>query len=278
MNLSILRNLQRTLLPLLLLTAVALPTTAADLSVDEIVHRVNKTAYYQGKSGRANVQMEITDKPGRIRQRRLTILRRDEADSDDIADTAYHSNQKLYVYFQRPADVNKMVFLVWKQLDQDDDRWLYLPALDLVKRIAASDQRTSFAGSDYYYEDVSGRNLNADHHQLIETTENYYVLKHTPKDPKSVEFDHYVMYVHKTSFIPVQTQYFDARGEKYRVATALNVETIDGYPTVTQSSMEDLRSGSKTVLTYSYVSYNVDLPDVIFSERYLRNAPTGYLR
>ncbi len=29
-----------------------------------------------------------------------------------------------------------MTLLVWKHQDRDDDRWLYLPALDLVKRIA----------------------------------------------------------------------------------------------------------------------------------------------
>jgi len=57
------------------------------------------------------------------------ILRRDVADGGD---------QKFYVYFLEPADVRKMVYMVWKHTDRDDDRWLYLPALDLVKRIAAS--------------------------------------------------------------------------------------------------------------------------------------------
>lgn len=250
----------------------------AQPDVAEIVNQTNKTAYYQGKSGRAQVQMAITDSQGRVRERRFTILRLDESDSDEVTDGAYHSDQKFYVFFQRPADVNKMAFLVWKHLGQDDDRWLYLPALDLVKRIAASDQRTSFVGSDYFYEDVSGRDLEADEHELIETIDSYYVLKHTPKDPANVEFSYYVMYVHKTTFIPVQTTYYDKNGEKYRVANALNVETIDGHPTVTQASMEDLRSGSKTVMSYSAVTYDVELPDEIFSERYLRSAPVKYLR
>ncbi|WP_461517722.1 outer membrane lipoprotein-sorting protein [Porticoccus sp.] len=247
-------------------------------SVDEIIHRANQTSYYQGKDGRAQVMMTITDSQGRERERRFTILRRDVSDSDDIAGEAYNGDQQFYVFFQRPADVNKMAFLVWKHLGTDDDRWLYLPALDLVKRIAATDQRTSFVGSDYFYEDVSGRDINADTHELLEITDNYYVLKHTPKDPDSVEFSHYVMYVHKTSFIPVQTEYFDKNGEKYRMATALGVDTIDGYPTVTKASMEDLRSGSKTLMSYSAVTYNVGLPEDIFSERYLRRAPVQYLR
>lgn len=248
------------------------------LSVDEIVNRTNYQAYYQGKDGRAQVQMSITDSQGRQRERRFTILRLDESDSDEVAGDAYSGDQKFYVYFQRPADVNKMAFLVWKHLGADDDRWLYLPALDLVKRIAAADQRTSFVGSDYFYEDVSGRSLEDDHHELIEANENYYVLKNTPKDPASVEFSYFIMYVHKTSFIPVQTEYFDKNGEKYRIASAHNVQDIDGHATVVQSSMQDLRSGSTTIMSYSKVDYDVGLPEDIFSERYLRKAPIQYLR
>jgi outer membrane lipoprotein-sorting protein len=114
-----------------------------------------------------------------------------------------------------------MVFMVHKKLSGDDDRWLYLPALDLVKRIAASDKRTSFVGSDYFYEDVSGRSIDADTHQLLKTTDNYYVVRNTPKDAGSVEFAHYDMYIHKQTFLPVQIEFFDGAGQKYRIARAL---------------------------------------------------------
>jgi len=252
--------------------------TMGEPDIDEIVNQANYVAYYQGRDGRAQVSMEIMDNQGRKRERRFTILRRDASDSDTIEGGAYNGDQKFYVYFQRPADVNKMAFLVWKHLGEDDDRWLYLPALDLVKRIAAADQRTSFVGSDYYYEDVSGRGLNEDVHELEDVTDTYFVVKNTPKNPDSVEFSYYRMYIHKDSFIPVQTEYFDKSGEKYRVATVSKVETIQGRTTVTQSSMEDLRTGSKTTVTYNRVEYDLGLPEDIFSERYLRRAPVDYLR
>ncbi len=251
---------------------------AQSLTVDEIVHRANKVSYYAGQDGRAQVEMTITDNQERVRNRRMTILRKDVPETDAMENAAYRGEQKFYVYFTRPADVNKMGFLVWKKLDSDDERWLYLPALDLVKRIAASDKRTSFVGSDFYYEDVSGREIDEDSHELIETTDNYYVLKNTPKDPSSVEFDHYKMYIHKDSFIPVQVEYYDAQGSKYRVATALKVDTIQGHATVTKASMENLKTGSKTVMEYSDVEYDIGLPDDIFSERYLRKPPRQFLR
>lgn len=246
-------------------------------SVDAIVHHANYVSYYQGRSGRAKVEMTITDSQDRTRHRAFTILRRDAKETDDLKDAAYWGEQKFYVYFHKPADVAETVFMVHKHLDRDDDRWLYLPALDLVKRIAATDKRTSFMGSDFFYEDVSGRSIDLDKHELQQTTKNYYVLKHTPQKPEDVEFSHYIMYVHRKSYIPVQTVYYDKNGEKYRVYTALKVENIQDFPTVTQSSMENLKTGSKTVMTYSDVKYNLDLPDDIFTERYLRKPPREHL-
>lgn len=265
---------------LMLLAAGLLPAFAvlAQPSVDEIVHRANLAAYYQGKDGRAQVQMTITDKQGRERERRMIILRRDDPDSDALEDDAYWGEQKYYVYFQRPSDLNRTVFMVWKHLDSDDDRWLYLPSLDLVRRISATDKRNSFVGSDFFYEDVSGRNINLDEHELIDTTDVYYVVKSTPKNPNNVEFAWYESYIHKDSFIPVQISYYKEGGEKYREATALEVETIDGFPTVTNSRMKSLETGSTTTMEYLSVEYDVGLPEDIFTERYLRRAPREYLR
>jgi len=251
-----------------LFLAAAAPALGA--TVDEVIAQANHVSYYQGRDGKAKVAMTITDAQGRKRSRDFTILRRDGDDND--------GPQKFYVYFRAPADVAKTVFMVWKKNEGDDDRWMYLPALDLVKRIAASDERTSFVGSHFFYEDVSGRAPDEDTHELTEEAEHYYVLKSTPKDKGAVEFDHYVSYIHKVTYLPVQIQYFDGQGENYRTYEALKVDTINGFPTVTASRMTDGRIGGFTEMTYSDVAYDRGLDDTIFSERYLRNPPRRELR
>lgn len=244
--------------------------------VDVIVDNANHAAYYQGDDGRAQISMTITDAQGRTRGRRFTILRLDETPEGEA--TAQGGEQFYYVYFHRPADVNKTAFMVWKHIGGDDDRWLYLPALDLVKRIAASDERTSFVGSHFFYEDVSGRGTQEDAHELLETTDNYYVLKNTPKKPDLVEFAYYKMWIHKETFIPIKTEYYDENGEMYREYTVQKVARIQGIQTVTQAVMKDLQMGGETVMVYDQVSYDVGLPKDIFSERYLRNPPRRFLR
>jgi hypothetical protein len=47
---------------------------------------------------------------------------------------------------------------------------------------------------------------------------------------------------------------------------------------VVKAKMSDLRGGGHTVTTYAEVTYDLDLPESIFSERYLRAAPRKYLR
>jgi hypothetical protein len=255
--------------------------TSPQITVDEIVNRTNYVAYYQGTSGRANVSMVIRDSQGREQQREFTILRKNvlpQKEAEKAGPSRHTGDQKFYVYFHRPADVRRMVFMVWKNVGKDDDRWMYYPAYDLVKRIAASDKRTSFVGSDFLYEDVSGRSIEEDAHELARTTETYYVLKNTPKKPDGVEFSSFTMWIHKTTFVPVKIEYFDKQGELYRVYQALKVETVQGYPTVVKSSMKDDRTKSETVIEYSDVKYEMDLPDEIFTERYLRRPPTEYLK
>lgn len=250
-------------------------------SVDEIVNRSNRVAYYQGRDGRADVQMVIVDAQGRERNREFTILRRDDAPPDDETDQAdFTGDQRFFVYFKAPPDVSDTVFMVWKHVarDTNDDRWLYLPDLDLVKRIAASDARTSFVGSHFFYEDVSGRNVNEDEHELVDVTDKYFILDNTPKEPDLVEFAHYKMWIHQETFLPIQVEYYDQRGEAYRRYTVLNVSRPQDFLTVTKSKMEDLRSGGHTTITYSDVEYNLGLSSDIFSERYLRKPPMEHIK
>ncbi len=243
-------------------------SSAQELRVDEIVEKANLAAYYAGEDGKADVEMIITDKNGNERSREFTILRKTIKEGGE---------QKFYVYFNRPGDVRKMVFMVWKNVGKDDDRWLYVSSLDLVKRIAAGDKRTSFMGSDFLYEDVSGRGIAEDEHILVEHKDGYYLLNNIPKKPNEVEFTSYNIRINDQTFLPEKAEYY--KGEKvYRIITAEKIEVIDGYPTVIEAKAKDLETGSETVNIFSKITYDIGIPDNIFTERYLRRAPKTWLK
>ena len=242
---------------------------AAELTADQIVEKANKASYYAGTDGRAQVKMVITDRRGGTRERAFSILRMDVEGAD----------QKFYVYFTEPGDVRKMAFLVWKHVGPgtEDDRWLWLPALNLVRRIAPGDKRTSFVGSDFFYEDVSGRNVNADHHELVETTDEYYLIKNSPIDATTVEFSSYHVWIDRKSFLPRKAEYYDKKKEVYRRVEATRLETVEGHPTVMESEAHDLKLGGHTVMRFSHVDYDIGMKETIFSERFLRRPPREVL-
>lgn len=242
--------------------------SAQDLSVDEILQKANQVSYYHGNDGRAKVQMLIQDEQGRSRKRSFVVLRKN---------TGANGEQKFYVYFNQPSDMEGMAFLVWKNQEGDDDRWMYYPSLDLVKRIAGGDKRTSFVGSTFLYEDVSGRRLTADQHRLIDQAGNTYTVESTPREKGDVKFTRYISYIDKATFIPMKVEYYNERGKVYRIYEVQKWETVQGNPTVIISGMKDLDTGTTTYNRYSQVEYNIDVDERIFSERYLRSAPMNLI-
>ncbi len=237
--------------------------------IDAIIERANLASYYAGDDGRSEARMTIRDAQDRRQLRQFTVLRKNHAEGGD---------QDFMVFFSRPSDVRGTVFLVGKKVDRDDDRWLYLPGLDLVRRISAGDKRTSFVGSHFFYEDVSGRHPDDDNHELVETTDTHYVVESRPKNPGNVEFERYVTRIDRDTFLPMKTEYYDGRDRVYRVMEVLDMEEIQGHPTVTRSRISNPLDGGDTVMEFRYIEYDVGLPADIFAERYLRSPPTEWLR
>ena len=254
----------------ILLSTPSMSAEAGDLKdASQIVKRTNEAQYYAANDGRALIRMKIVDSKGRSQRRQFSVLRRDLKDGGD---------QNYLVVFDQPADVRNTAFLVKKHASKDDDRWLYLPGLDLVKRIAASDERTSFVGTHFFYEDISGRHPDEDKHELVETTDTEYLVKSTPKSSKGVEFAHYTLRINKKTFLPSQIEYVNAQGKAYRRIETAKVDTVQGKPTITRLKVSDLESGGYTLSDVSNVSYDLGIPDDIFVETSLRNPPQKWLR
>lgn len=255
---------------LILLSWFFLSPVEAQLNVEALMKNVEKVAYYSGDDGRTQARMLIVDGQGRKQYRQFSILRKDTQDNGD---------QKLMVVFSQPSDVRNTVFRVEKHtnLTQTDGRWLYLPALDLVKRISAGDKRTSFVGSHFFYEDVSGRAVEEDNFQLLDDNAEQYVLKGIPKEPSSVEFSHYIVNIDKQTLLPMKIMFFDRGGKHYRTLETIQQSLVQGYPTVLRSKVSDLNSGGYTIMEFRQPEYNIGLPQGLFSERSLRQIPRKWL-
>ena len=259
--------------------AAACPATAFAESAEEIMQRSQHAFHYAGTDARGRLTMELIDRDGGKRVRVLTMLRRNQEQGGD---------QKYFMYFHEPGDVRRLTFMVWKYPTREDDRWIFVPAVDLIRRIAAEDKYSSFAGSDFSHEDVSGRDVAEDTHTLLREEKlgqrDSFVIESIPRE--AAAFTKRISWIDKQNFLPLREEYYDAQNELHRVFTADRVEDIavgEGasgrvYPTVMKRTMKNVKTGHRTEVTVTSVAYDLGLKDADFSERRMRRPPRAWIR
>ncbi len=255
------------------------PLPAASMDADVIVARSQEAFNYAGSDMLARVRMDLVDRDKGKRSRVMTMLRRNDTKG---------GNQKYFVYFHEPRDVRRLVFMVWKYPQKDDDRWLFIPAVDLIRRIAANDKRSSFVGSDFTYEDISGRDVNADTHTLVREElkgdRNCYVIQSSPREASG--YTRRISWIDKESFLPIREEYYDAQEQLFRVFSADRIEDISvgdsaeqhAIPTVTKRTMKNVKTGHRSEVTFDSIVYDVGLNDADFTERRMRRPPREWIK
>ena len=280
-------NVRRTTLAVLLgwvaiiASSVVLPQSAepVSLSADEIIERSQRAYYFAGEDAKGRLTMELIDRQGNTRRRVLTMLRRNQESA---------GQQKYFMYFHEPGDLRRLTFMIWKYPGRDDDRWIYVPAIDLIRRIAAEDKYSSFVGSDFSYEDVSGRDVSEDTHSILGeemlADRDVFVVESIPR--ASAAFTRRVSWIDKESFLPLKEEFYDAQNQLQRIFTASIIEDVAAgegddrriYPTIMKRAMKNVRTGHRTEVTVVSVSYDLGLQDDDFSERRMRRPPRAWTR
>jgi hypothetical protein len=94
---------------------------------------------------KVDLKMLLTNSLGETSKRDMKLMAL-EVNSETEGD-------RSLTYFLSPADVEGTALLTFTKLRAQDDQWIYLPALKRVKRIASANKSSSFAGSEFSYED-----------------------------------------------------------------------------------------------------------------------------
>jgi len=241
------------------------------LDANTIVKQSQDAFYSAGSDMKVRISMTLTSSSGQKRVRDLTMLRRNEGKD---------GRQKYLVYFHQPADVRGTAFLVDKFVGKDDDRWLFIPGINVVKRLAARDAAQSFVGSEFTYEHVSGRDLDADAHKLLREEavggKDCYVVESVAT--QAAEYKRKVAWIDKKSFLPLKEEYYNGKDELFKLFTADEVKDVGAFPTVMKRTMVNKKNGNSTTAVFTDISYGVGLESDIFSERYLKDPPKKWIQ
>lgn len=247
--------------------------SATDPSGNDIMTRMNRAYYYPGTSFRTTVLMTMGGPGTAGRERVMSMLRINVGDAGE---------QKYLLYFHKPGDVRRMSCMVWKHVDLPDERWMFVPITGQVVKVLAP-ERSSFIGSDFMREDLSGRDVDADNHTVLRQEKldgrDCWVVESVPKKP--ADFTRCVTWVDRETSLPLKQEYYDIRGKLARVFTGGRIERVASeknpavlYPTVMDRTMRTLTSGRWTRVVFQDASYDPMLKPGDFSQEHMRT-PIG---
>jgi hypothetical protein len=234
-----------------------------------------------GRDSRMTFRMRLFDRHNRVRERAMSVTALRGRASAAGSATAPEGD-RLLIRFTYPNDIRGTSFLVWEHPDADDERFLFLPSLGRVRRIAGTETQESFVGSDFTYEDIGGREFDeytyafagSDGERASWTppsggpARDAWRLESKRKD-SSAQFPRVVSLVLKDSFVVVQAEIYNRRNEKQKLYTVGRLEQIEKIWTVMTSVMTNALEKSRTELDVEAAHYNVGLKEADFSRRAL---------
>jgi hypothetical protein len=222
-----------------------------------------------GKDSRGEMRMRLYDRQGRVRERILSL--------ESLRGSGDRGDRTL-VRFTYPNDIRGTSFLVWEHADADDERFLYLPALGRVRRIAGQQKQESFVGSDLSYEDIGGGDVADYTYAFVAENASWtapdgtklpaWSLESRARDTGAV-YPRSVALILKDRFISVHADIFNRRNERAKTFDVTRLDRVDGIWTALDLVVANERDKTRTELTTTSLRYNVGLTPADFDRRQL---------
>ena len=185
------------------------------------------------------------------------------------------------VRFDAPADIRGTSTLLIERSGQEDDMWVYLPAMKKVRRLVSSNKRDSFIGTDFSYGDVMGHKVSDWRHTLVGEQARdgapHYVIESVPATDAIRDESGYgkrTTWIRKDNLATTFVEALDAGGQPYKRFTFSDIKAVDAAKTRWQPTKAvgvNLQSGHSTTIVFSAFKVGDKLDD----EQFTANALSG---
>ena len=123
------------------------------------------------------------------------------------------------VRFLAPPDVRGLAILTIEDAAGEDDIWVYVPALRKVRRLAASNKKDSYAGTDFSYGDIIGHRVDEWTHRLVREEmldeQPCHVVESLPVSDAVTARTGYskrLWWIRRDNFVAIREEFWDADG------------------------------------------------------------------
>ncbi len=161
---------------------------------------------------------------------------------------------KSLVIFDRPKDVSGTALLTVGHKTVDDERWLYLPGLKRVKRIASNNQSAPFMGSEFAYEDIGTRTLEKYSYKFLREEKfdglDCWVSEIYPKDRNSA-YTRQIGWLDKAEYRPLKVEFYDRKATLLKTLQLKDYQKhLDKYWRPGRLEMVNHQTGKSTTLLF----------------------------
>lgn len=236
----------------------------ADPAGEKLAQRVYDRP--DGKDMTSAVTMVLQDRGRQPRVRKMLVYRLDRKGGEVAS----------LIRFLEPADIEGTGLLTLDKADGESSQWVYLPAMERVRRIDSSRKGGRFVNSDYFFEDLRDRKVSQDEHRVVgsETVSGVAceILESVPVEPGNSVYGKRLSWIDPATALPLRVDFHGkGDGQPIKRLQVLKKEKVQGYWTVTDSVMSDLQSGHQTRLTVDKALYDRRLPARLFSTQTLED-------
>lgn len=242
------------IIPLVTLLSIVFQASSEELTVDEIVDRMDRL--YRSDTSSAEVEMMIVSEHW---SRTLNI------------DMWSEGLDKTFMHIKSPKKDAGIATLRIK-----NEMWNYLPKINKVMKVPPSMMMSSWMGSDFTNDDlVKESSLREDYDaRLIEPEgsdpDNFYV-ELIPKEDIPIVWAKIVFAVNKENYLPLWEAYYDEKGRKMRLMEFTEPKEFSGRLIPSVLVMSPLnKPEKKTVIKYIKLEFDVELKPDVFTLRNLQ--------
>ncbi|MCR5218930.1 outer membrane lipoprotein-sorting protein [Treponema sp.] len=185
--------------------------------------------------------------------------------------------------FRSPAAVKGTRILQSENKNKSDDKWIYLPSLKTTRRIANTEKKKSFVGTEFTYNDMTLREAENDEHTFINENGSYttngksysvWVIKSVPVKDKNVEYSYRIQYIDKDSNIPLLMEFYNKKDVKIKEAILERFGQVKGATGKTywlrQSQLvKNLETGKQTRVIVEDYTFDKPISDRYFTQNWL---------
>jgi outer membrane lipoprotein-sorting protein len=183
---------------------------------------------------------------------------------------------KTLIVFDQPKDVAGTALLTFTHKSGDDDRWLYLPALKRVKRIASTNKSGPFMGSEFAYEDLGSQEPEKYTWKWLRDEpldgKAMHVIERYPKDPDS-GYTRQVIWMDPAEYRPYKIEFYDRKQSLLKTLVLADYQQYLGkYWRPGKLDMVNHQTGKSTTLRFKDYKFRNGFKDRDFDQSSLQNA------